>query len=94
VRAFEPHDDRAITVNVAGPAALLVAKLHKLGDRRSTPGRLLDKDAHDLYRLLVAVPTEELAAGLQRLRADELAGPVTTLCLSSCFAQGPRRREQ
>lgn len=92
VRAFEPHDDRAITVNVAGPAALIVAKLHKLGDRRSTPGRLLDKDAHDLYRLLVAVPTEELAAGLQRLRADELAGPVTTQALAllvELFRPGP-----
>ena len=40
-------DDRAYTANVAGPAALLVAKLHKLGERQATPGRLVDKDAHD-----------------------------------------------
>jgi hypothetical protein len=44
-------DDRAYTANVTGPAALLVAKLHKLGERQATPGRLVDKDAHDLYRL-------------------------------------------
>ncbi|MDN5856283.1 MAG: hypothetical protein L0K86_26260 [Actinomycetia bacterium] len=62
-RRRELFDGRAYTANVAGPAALLVAKLHKLGERQATPGRLIDKDAHDLYRLLVATPTENLAAG-------------------------------
>jgi hypothetical protein len=56
------------------------------------PGRLTDKDAHDLYRLLAAVPTEELAAGLRRLRADELAGPPTQQALDlldELFGRGP-----
>ena len=47
-------DGRSAVINVAGPAALLVAKLHKLGERVDTPDRLNDKDAHDIYRLLVA----------------------------------------
>ena len=34
VAALAPGDDRRCTVEVAGPAALLVAKLHKLGERR------------------------------------------------------------
>jgi hypothetical protein len=51
VAALAPGDDRVFTANVAGSAALLVAKLHKLGERQATPGRLVDKDAHDIYRL-------------------------------------------
>lgn len=42
---------REATINGAGPAALLVAKLHKLGERVDTPDRLNDKDSHDIYRL-------------------------------------------
>ncbi|MPZ67143.1 MAG: hypothetical protein GEU83_17110 [Pseudonocardiaceae bacterium] len=92
VRALAEDDDRAYTVKVAGPAALLVAKLHKLGERQKRdPGRLLDKDAHDLYRLLVAVPTEALASKLRHLRQDELAGAATQQALhflDDLFAAG------
>jgi len=49
--ALDPLDRRAVKVRVAGPAALLVAKLHKVGERRAAPDRLLDKDALDIYRL-------------------------------------------
>jgi hypothetical protein len=55
----------------------LVAKLHKLGERREQPSRLLDKDAHDVYRLLVAIPTSEFAESLSRLLDEELTGTVT-----------------
>lgn len=34
IAALEPSDTRTIEMNVAGPAALLVAKLHKLGESR------------------------------------------------------------
>lgn len=77
VRSLDPEDYREYEVRVAAPAALLVAKLHKLGERQGMRDRLLDKDAHDLYRLLVAIPTQELAEGLARLKADPLAGNVT-----------------
>lgn len=85
-------DDRAYTANVAGPAALLVAKLHKLGERQATPGRLIDKDAHDLYRLLVATRTKDIAQSLRRLQTDPLAGPTTDQglhYLADLFAAGP-----
>nr|WP_084213036.1 GSU2403 family nucleotidyltransferase fold protein [Micromonospora purpureochromogenes] len=92
IHALAPGDSRVYTANVAGPAALLVAKLHKLGERQETPKRLVDKDAHDIYRLLVAVPTERLAAKLRELRADDLAGQVTDQALgfaAHLFAAGP-----
>lgn len=71
-------DGRSAVINVAGSAALLVAKLHKLGERVDTPDRLNDKDAHDIYRLLVATETPDLAETMQRLHADEVSqGPTT-----------------
>ncbi len=93
VTALAQGDDRVYTANIAGPAALLVAKLHKLGERQATPGRLVDKDAHDLFRLLVAIPTERLADTLRRLRNDELAEPATHQALTyldTLFAAGPK----
>ncbi len=92
VAAIDPDDSRACIVNVAGPAALLVAKLHKLAERADTPDRLLDKDAHDLYRLLVAIPTDQIATAIRRLQTDPLAGAVTqhaSELLDELFATGP-----
>jgi hypothetical protein len=77
ISSLAAGDDRQATIKVAGPAALLVAKLHKLGERRDDPGRLVDKDAHDIYRLLVATDTATLAERLSTLTDDKLAGPAT-----------------
>ena len=74
-------DGRSAVINVAGSAALLVAKLHKLGERVDTPDRLNDKDAHDIYRLLVATETADLAETIQRLHADEVSRGATTQAL-------------
>lgn len=74
-------DGRSAVINVAGSAALLVTKLHKLGERVDTPRRLNDKDAHDIYRLLVATETPDLAETMQRLRADEISQAATTQAL-------------
>lgn len=86
-------DDRRYTANVAGPASLLVAKLHKLGERKTKDSeRLNDKDAHDVYRLFFAVPTDSLRATLVGLTHDALAGPVTIqamVYLRELFAAGP-----
>lgn len=81
IRALAPDDPRQIEVAVAGPAALLVAKLHKIGERLDTPDRLVDKDAHDVYRLLVATAAATLAADLNRLIADDLAGSTTSAAI-------------
>lgn len=92
IESLSPTDPRQITAKVAGPAALLVAKLHKVGERRDQPDRLVDKDAHDLYRILIAIDTEPLAATLRVLRADELACDATEIALvhlAELFAAGP-----
>lgn len=86
-------DGRREVINVAGPAALLVAKLHKLGERVETPSRLNDKDAHDSYRLLVAVPTTELGGSLRGLLTDEISREVTIQALDfldRLFAGSPQ----
>jgi hypothetical protein len=68
--ALEPTSDpRGFEVRVAGPAALLVAKLHKIGDRHGT-GRQSDKDALDVLRLLRGTQSEELADRYRKLLAD------------------------
>jgi hypothetical protein len=92
IASLSPVDHRTYVVNVAGPAALMVAKLHKLTDRLGDPGRLTNKDAHDLYRLLVATNTRSLARSFAKLRLDPLASVVTEQALSALgdlFGQGP-----
>lgn len=74
---FDDTDTRRIEIAVAGPAALLVAKLHKIAERRDRPGRSDDKDALDVLRLLRGTPTAALAAGLRRLTDAELSAEVT-----------------
>ncbi len=71
LRALGPDDPREFTIPVAGPTALIIAKLHKLEDRQDTP-RLQQKDALDLFRLLQAVPAQDLARTWTRLAADPL----------------------
>jgi len=46
-----------------------------------TSDRLIDKDAHDIYRLLVATETQDVAVTLRRLLADELSQVSTTQAL-------------
>jgi hypothetical protein len=75
---LEPGDERVCEIRVAGPAALLVAKLHKLADRSAEAGgkRLYDKDALDVLRLLRAVDMATMRDGIQGLRRSEVAGEV------------------
>ena len=76
--ALEPHDPRSIEVRVAGPAALLVAKLHKISERQGTD-RLSDKDALDVLRLLRGTETDDLARRYKKLLANSLSeGAATT----------------
>lgn len=81
ITSLEECDSRSFPVAVAGPAALLVAKLHKLNDRVGTD-RANDKDALDALRLLRAVPALELAAQLRMLTDDPIAGEVTQEALA------------
>jgi hypothetical protein len=79
VAALDPADARSFEVEVAGPAALLVAKAHKIRDRLSSsrPGRVDDKDAADIYRLMQTTSPSEIGARLAELRRHEIAGPAT-----------------
>ncbi len=84
VAALEVADARSFEVEVAGPAALLVAKAHKIHDRlgSSRPGRLDDKDAADVYRLMQATSPIEIAERLAELRRHEIAGPATEAAIT------------
>jgi hypothetical protein len=93
VGSLGPSDGRRHEVRVAGTAALLVAKAHKIGERTMTsPSRLVDKDAHDVYRILIATETEQLALAFRRLLNDGLSAESTTQAqryLFDLFAAGP-----
>jgi hypothetical protein len=82
VAALHPSDHRSLRMQVASPAALLVAKLYKLGERREEPGadRLSDKDAFDVYRLL-QLPSAHLTRGMHRLLGDKRSAQVTETAL-------------
>ncbi|MEA5455637.1 GSU2403 family nucleotidyltransferase fold protein [Sinomonas sp. JGH33] len=91
VKALDTTDGRTITVKVAGPAALLVAKLHKLGERADNRARLNDKDAHDAYRILRAIDTETLRDAFTVLLDNELSREATREALghlAALFANG------
>lgn len=83
VASLPPAAPRSLRLRVAGPAALLVAKLHKLGERaREAPERLKPKDALDALRLLRGVETADLAEGMTRLRQASLSAEVTEQALT------------
>lgn len=82
IDAFDPADDRSIVVNVAGEAALLVAKLHKLGDRLDKPERLDAKDAGDVYRLFDVVAPDDMASRLAVLLSDPRSAGAATKAIT------------
>ncbi|WP_136709603.1 hypothetical protein [Agromyces sp. H66] len=94
VAALDTNDKRVYRVRVAGLAALLVAKLHKLGERAATaPRRLHDKDAHDIYRILVASDTGTIAAKFVELVSDDMSSAATAQAieyLREHFAAGAK----
>ena len=60
---------------------LLVAKLHKIGERVGGQERVRDKDALDVLRLLRAVETEDMADRLRTLARSPLSADVTAEAL-------------
>lgn len=81
ITSLETSDTRAVTVNVAGPAALLVAKAFKINDRLkqadARPARLTNKDAGDVLRIIRAIPVAQVAATFAGLREDPRVGEIT-----------------
>ncbi len=88
IGSLSTGDRRSFDLQVAGAAALLVAKIHKLADRADEQGnpRLNNKDAFDVYRLLVAIQARELAEETAVLLEDGLSQEVTEEALSE-FAE-------
>lgn len=78
ITALDVDDERRFTIRVARPAALLVAKVVKIEERRATPARLLPKDGLDVLRLLQATTAADLATDLAALVRDDFAGTVTS----------------
>lgn len=92
VTALDSDDDRRYTVKVEGSAALLVAKLHKIAERVESPTRLVDKDAHDIYRVLIDTDTTDLAAAFAQVRTAPVCAAETEqalVYLREHFAGGP-----
>ena len=82
IASLRPGDARTVSMLVAGPAALLVAKVHKIAERIGTGDRVSDKDALDVLRLLQAIDTAMLANGLAHLENHEISAAVTTEAVS------------
>jgi hypothetical protein len=82
IAALDEEDTRVQRVAVAGPAALLVAKLHKIAERIDSADRRQDKDALDVFRLL-QIDAQVLADGLHTLLVDEVAADVTEEAMSA-----------
>ena len=86
IGSLVPGSDRSCVLKVAGPAALLVSKVHKIGERASgsSPRRRepLPKDAFDVYRLLRAVTAADMASEFGVLLAHEVSREVTSDALA------------
>jgi len=84
ITALDALDVRSFSVAVAGPAALIVSKLHKIQERLAEreQRRLDAKDALDVLRLLRAVPTEDLASTFKKLLATNVCSEVTREALA------------
>lgn len=77
VAALDNADPRSFEIAVAGPAALLIAKLIKLKERLFS-GKLDAKDAFEIYRLLQG-DARAIAQGWLRAESEALSRPVAAV---------------
>lgn len=84
ITALDPHDTRTVNAQVAGEAALLVAKAHKIHDRhqRGRAARIDDKDAADVLRLMQTTDPSKIGVTLAQLTNNPIAGAATTDALT------------
>jgi hypothetical protein len=83
VTALDPSDTREVTVEVAGVAALMIAKAHKIHDRvrGGRQDRLSDKDAADVYRIMQTTRPADVAETVRVLLVDPMSTAVTQQAL-------------
>ncbi|WP_416902200.1 hypothetical protein [Micromonospora echinospora] len=78
IGSLEPDRDlRKESIRVAGPASLLVAKGHKLGERLNAgrQQRIKPKDAGDVFRIMRSpTPPTVIGRRLAELRQDDMCG--------------------
>ena len=85
ITAIDATDTRAIIVEVAGPAALFIAKIHKIYDRvesgrhQRTP---VDKDAADVYRLIQSTSLRAMTTGCRLALSEAVSRLVAESALS------------
>ena len=80
IAAIEIADRRRFTIGVAGAAALVVSKTHKIADRKATARGArtdVDKDAGDIYRLMQVIGVSEMAAGFRKALGASVSREVT-----------------
>ena len=81
ISSLDPTDVRTGHVDVAGATALLVAKLHKIGERAAAadvrPDRLLVKDGADVFRLMLHLDPVRAAERLTSLLGEPVAFTAT-----------------
>lgn len=92
VASLDPADARSIELKVAGSAALLIAKMHKFGERIEDGNqrrlRPLPKDALDAHRLLRGERPDTLAETFRRLLTGDEA-----MAREASYALGVLRRD-
>lgn len=84
VPALDPGDARVARAEVAGEAALLVAKAHKIHDRyeRGRAARIDDKDAADVVRLMQTTNPAAVGTTLNELSGHPIAGAASSDALA------------
>ncbi|MEI6623199.1 MAG: hypothetical protein WCP28_14960 [Actinomycetes bacterium] len=84
VAALDPRDHRTVEVEVAGVAALLVAKAHKIHDRVASKraDRLSDKDAADVYRIMQTASAGQVGSTFGELGRHPKAGEPTLVAMT------------
>lgn len=77
VASLDVGDARGFEVRVAGEAALVVAKCHKVGERLDVHRGVEAKDAFDIFRIVQHASTEGLARDVAMLLQSDIAADVT-----------------
>lgn len=78
IHSLDDNNPRQYSVRVAGLVELLIAKLHKIAERIDSPGRLIDKNAHDIYRILRSMEVGSMSATFDLLLKETVCAYTTT----------------
>jgi len=84
ISSLDQADDRTFEIEVAGPAALLVSKCHKLAERlaEGRRARVKPKDAYDVLRILRAIGADVLVAGFHAMASDDVSRETANIGLT------------